>query len=165
MQSFKEEIKELMRSGKTSDALTALLDSSKDNKMLHESINLVIAEHNALNNQKLRGTITDDEASRKSSIINDKILIALDSFNESGTILPNVKVNKFGRSTKILLILGLSIFILGLIAFLIAYRFEAQIGNTETGIVLIVGIYLIQGGLIVLAVWLVAFLWQAIKGH
>lgn len=81
-QSLQDKIKEHIINGRTNAALTLLLELSQSNKQINDAIYIIIGEFNVLNSQRLKGTIDNSEATLRLNIIHDKILIALDSFDD-----------------------------------------------------------------------------------
>jgi len=102
MSSIVSEIKDFLAHGRTSDALSRLLELSQSNKQIHDSILMVLAEFNDLNAARLRGTIHNDEATLRQNKINEKVLMALDSFDSQGRVLPGSILRKRGSVTRIL---------------------------------------------------------------
>ena len=100
--SIAAEIKDFLTQGRTSDALSRLLELSQANKQIHDSILMVLAEFNDLNAARLRGTITNEEATLRQNKINEKVLMALDSFDGQGRVLPGSMVGKKISATKLL---------------------------------------------------------------
>ncbi|MBC7775239.1 MAG: hypothetical protein H7246_07360 [Phycisphaerae bacterium] len=94
MSSIVSEIKDFLAHGRTSDALSRLLELSQSNKQIHDSILMVLAEFNDLNAARLRGTIHNEEATLRQNKINEKVLMALDSFDSQGRVLPGSVVMK-----------------------------------------------------------------------
>lgn len=82
------EIRAFIAENRTSDALARLLDMSQGNKQIHDSILMVLAEYNDLNAQRLRGTVSSEEAVLRHNKVNEKVLMALDAFDSQGKVLP-----------------------------------------------------------------------------
>ncbi len=98
---MKEKIKELISKNQTSDALSLLIDLSKPNKQIHDALLIVSGEFTSLSAERLRGIVNNEEARLRLNIINDKLLLALDSFNNEGTPLPGKVISKKERSKKV----------------------------------------------------------------
>ncbi len=162
MQNFKEIIKSLVKKNKTGDALQILLEKSITNKPLNEAVHIVIAEYNELISQKLKGTIDSKESNQKNNIINEKIFIALDSFNENGKPLPGRNVQKKSKTPKLLLKIGGILFLAGII--IGGSGFAVVNKNENLGlIILIISYYITVGGLLILGIWIIVLFFRAIK--
>ena len=85
-----QEIKSFIAENRTSDALSRLLELSQSNKLIHDSILLVLAEFSELKAQQVRGTISNEEATLRQNKINARALVALESFDSRGKVLPGV---------------------------------------------------------------------------
>ena len=79
--SIQEEIKKLISKGYTREAIQRLLLLSEPNRQINNAINLISGEFTDLTSQKIKGVIDNDEATRKLNSIHDRILIALDAFD------------------------------------------------------------------------------------
>lgn len=158
---IKGKIKKLVSESETSDALALLLELSKPNRQVHDAIHIVLGEFNELSSQRLRGTIDNGEATKRLNIIHDKILFALNSFDSEGKPLPSSVVAGSGRTTKFLLKLGLFLLVVALLMAGIAYVYQ---DNKEIVFLAIAAYFIGTGGLIVLGVWLLALLVNALKG-
>ncbi|MEO6760717.1 MAG: hypothetical protein ABIO24_14760, partial [Saprospiraceae bacterium] len=82
--SIATSIKEMVDAGRTSEALTWLLEASRPNQQVHATVLRVLGEFNDLTAQRLLGTITTTEATERLNSIHDKIRMALDSFDSAG---------------------------------------------------------------------------------
>jgi hypothetical protein len=119
MNSPIEEIKKAVAENRTSDALSRLLELTQSNKQLHDAIHIVLAEFNDLTSQRLKGTLDNNEATRRLNVIHDKILVALGAFDSQGRVLPGSDLVKktsaagmLGRITILLAGLGIVMLII-----------------------------------------------------
>ena len=161
---IKGKIKKLVSKSDTSDALALLLELSKPNRQVHDAIHIVLGEFNELSSQRLRGIIDNAEATKRLNIIHDKILFALNSFDNEGKPLPSSVVAGSGRTTKFLLKLGLSLFGIALLMVGVAFVLNDKSKNTAL-VIGISGYYLAIGGLLVLGGWLLSIFVNALKGR
>lgn len=161
--TIKSNIKSLVAESRTSDALALLLELSQPNKQVHDAIHIVLGEFNELTSQRLRGTIDNSEATRRLNTIHDKILIALDSFDSQGKPLPGSTGSSSGRTTKFLLRLGITLLGVALTFAALSYLFKDE--TEETSVILVIAGYFIGiGSIFVLGAWLIALLFNALKG-
>lgn len=102
MNSPIEAIKKAVAENRTSDALSALLELSQNDKPLYDSILIISGEFRDLTSQQLKGTIDNSEATRRLNVIHDKILVALGAFDSAGRVLPGSVVGKKNSAAGIL---------------------------------------------------------------
>jgi hypothetical protein len=116
------QIKDFISKNQTADALSVLLDATKDNQVVHDSVLLISSKFTELKVQRVRGTISNEEAIRLQNQINENILDTLSLFDNNGKILPGIAIKKkrtaiswLFLSTVVLVILGGIFFVLGAI--------------------------------------------------
>ena len=122
--NFSTIIKASLSLGHTSDALSTLLEASKQNKDIHDSISMIIFDFNDLTNQIIRGTISNDEATVRKNKINNRILSATELFTTDGKVLPKIILNKRNSSRNIIRILSIFIVFFAFLAFLATKSYE-----------------------------------------
>jgi hypothetical protein len=158
-------IKRLVSESQTSDALSLLLEISQSNKSLHNAVHIVLGEFNDLTLHRLRGTIDNSEATKRLNIIHDKIFIALSSFDSEGKPLPNNSIPSSGKTTKFLLKLGLTIFSISLILAAIYVALNPSFHGDDYLMLMASAYFVGLLGIIVLGCWLIAVLFNAMKGN
>ena len=130
--SFSALIKSYVSNGSTSDALSTLLEASKSNKDVHDTIIMIVSDFNDLTNQKIRGTISSEEATLRFNKINDRILAVLSFFTKEGKVLPKItpimtgKNNSSINAVKVLTILTL---LFGIICFILSQIKDNHLAN------------------------------------
>lgn len=113
------EIKQAVAENRTSDAISRLLEMSKNDKDLHNSILIFSGEFKELTSQHLKGTIDNNEATRRTAVVHDKILVALGAFDSAGRVLPGSVVVRKNTSSNSLLKATLFLFALTPVTYLI----------------------------------------------
>ena len=159
------EIRAFIAENRTSDALARLLDMSQGNKQIHDSILMVLAEYNDLNAQRLRGTVSSEEAVLRHNKVNEKVLMALDAFDSQGKVLPGSVGSRKKQSLRLLLIIGVCTTGLGFLLQAISLRimFQKEMANVFL-LIAPMSEWLIPSGLAALGVWLIALFINAIRG-
>lgn len=163
MNSPTEEIRNFVKENRTGDALSRLLEMSKNDKQLYDGILILSAEFKALNREKFNGTIDNKEESLRLNNIHKRILIALEDFDSEGRLLPgNVAVSS-GRSSKFLLKLGMSLLSFALSVAIILVIMGKH--KSKDWLLPFMALYLIGlGGIIILGGWLLSVIFNALKG-
>lgn len=157
-----EAIKKAVAENRTSDALSALLELSKSDKDLHDSILIFSGEFKELTSQRLKGTIDNSEATRRTAIVHDKILVALGAFDSQGRVLPGSLATSSGRSSRFLLKLGMSLLTFALAVAIILVILGKH--KREDWLLPFMALYLIGlGGIIILGGWLLSVIFNALK--
>jgi hypothetical protein len=160
------EIRELVIGNSTMDALNLLLKLSKPNKNVYDTVLIILGEFNDLISQQLRGIIDNAEVSRRKNLIHNKILIILDLIekNDGDQFKLNDVIPQFGRTTKFLLFLGLSLFFLGVAFLLTGFALASYQKNQDLQLVyFIIGYYIISSGIVILCGWFIVVIIKAIK--
>jgi hypothetical protein len=118
-----------------------------------------LTRFNELNAARLRGTITNEEATLRQNKINEKVLWALDSFDSEGKVLPG---SVLGKKTSSVGILGtLTFYLTGIGTLLLAIAkwvsrepYQSKDGLYHTGVYFDKTIYFYIGApLLFLAFW------------
>ena len=161
---MKEEIKQLVSQNQTSEALSLLLDMSKENAQIYDAVLIVSGEFKNLAAQRVRGTIANDEVIRRTNIINDKILIALESFRDDGTPFPSRVASKKEKAKKLILQIGLGLVAGGILVMGVGNYIFYGLENRNAGnYTEIAGLFILIGGVISLAIWLLSVFVNSIK--
>lgn len=106
------DLKTLVAENRTGEALARLLELSQRDKPLHDSILIVSSEFKELNVQRLRGTVSNEEATLRQNKINEKVLMALESFDGAGRVLPGGVIPK--KTSPAAILLGITLFLFGM---------------------------------------------------
>ena len=161
---MKENIKKLVSQNQTSEAISLLLDYSKSNPELYDSILIVSGEFKDFSMQRLRGTLTNDEVLRRQNLINEKVLIALDSFREDGSPLPSGVNSQKEKSAMLFKRWGIILIVVGVILMaggipLFSIFENSDVGNLTQG----AGFLCAIAGLGCLGIWLLTVFLTAVK--
>lgn len=182
MNSPIEAIKQAVAENRTGDALSRLLELTQNNKQLHDAIHIVLAEFNDLQNQRIRGIISNEEAARRLSAIYNKIFVALEGLENEIKTTPivtrppiqpsNPPVRKSpeatsiitGHSSRLLLKVGSSLLIFALITGALLYERLYKSNDDDLLVYFIATYYIGVAGVVVLGGWLLSVVFNAIKG-
>jgi len=135
MTSSVSDIKALVSQNKTADALSMLLQMTQENKAIHDSVLLISSKFTEITVQKIRGTISNEEAIRFENQVNEKILETLNVFDSKGKIIPGIVPQKKNSAVAILAKMTLGFAIIGGLILIAGDRI-----NDDRGIVEVVGI-------------------------
>lgn len=84
---FHEYIKTIISNSDTTEALDALLEKSRNNKGIHDTISMIAFDYNELKKQKIKGIIDSKDANVRLNDINSRLLESLSFFTKKGEIL------------------------------------------------------------------------------
>lgn len=164
MENIEKEVKAYISKNQTNKAISILLDASEENKVVNNAIQIILGEYNELVSQRLKGILSDQDVTRKTNSIHDRLLIALESFDENGKVLPTAKVEN-GQTTQKLFRFGLTLTILGALLVIITLAAERQVEGDWIYVIGLLGYFICIGGVILLGGWFVAFVFRAVKGR
>ncbi len=163
MEDIRSKVKSHISNNETNKAIAVLLSGSQNNKVINNSLQIVLGEYNDLVSQRLKGVVSNSEVTMKTNSIHDRLLIALESFDDNGNILPTAKIEPNDRTGK-LFKYGLLLSIIGGATVVVSLANEKEVNDDWIYVIAFLGYFICMGGLILLGGWFVSFVFKAIRG-